>query len=141
MICRQICWSELRNAILYCHKPYSVTCVVLNLSFVNMFNIICACSFLQGMSAPGAQDELQGLLQQSECPLEFFRYAGQGHGFMNDTDWGQAMQIKLGRPAVDLTQIQVAMERESFFIDLTQIQVALEREYLFCLIIYQTQSR
>jgi len=40
----------------------------------------------------------------------------QGHGFMNGTDWGKEMQVKLGRPSVEEAEIEKAMLRVKEFV-------------------------
>jgi len=72
---------------------------------------------IAGFSDVAASTELEALLQQSGCPLEFYRYPTQGHGFMNGTDWGKEMQVKLGRPSVEEAEIEKAMSRVKAFVD------------------------
>eukprot|EP00281_Chroomonas_sp_CCMP1168_P033630 CAMPEP_0206242988 /NCGR_PEP_ID=MMETSP0047_2-20121206/17358_1 /ASSEMBLY_ACC=CAM_ASM_000192 /TAXON_ID=195065 /ORGANISM="Chroomonas mesostigmatica_cf, Strain CCMP1168" /LENGTH=125 /DNA_ID=CAMNT_0053668059 /DNA_START=51 /DNA_END=428 /DNA_ORIENTATION=+ len=71
---------------------------------------------IAGFSDKGAADKLEEALKQSGCPLEFYRYPSQGHGFMNSTDWGKKMQVKLGRPEIEVKEIETAMERVKAFI-------------------------
>jgi len=48
-----------------------------------------------GFSDPATADKLDALLESSGCIYEFFRYPDQGHGFMNGTEWGKEMNLKL----------------------------------------------
>uniref|UniRef100_A0A6U4MRY9 Dienelactone hydrolase domain-containing protein n=1 Tax=Hemiselmis andersenii TaxID=464988 RepID=A0A6U4MRY9_HEMAN len=70
----------------------------------------------QGFSDKETADKLEAELARSGCPLEFYRYPTQGHGFMNNTQWGREMQARLGRPEVEVGEIQAAMGRVKAFV-------------------------
>jgi len=69
-----------------------------------------------GFSDPATADKLDALLESSGCIYEFFRYPDQGHGFMNGTEWGKEMNLKLARPPIDEAAIATAMQRVTSFL-------------------------
>jgi len=70
----------------------------------------------KGFSDTETANALEGELKKSGCPVEFYRYPTQGHGFMNSTAWGKEMQKKLGRPDVEEKEIESAMARVKAFV-------------------------
>jgi len=71
---------------------------------------------IKGFSDPEAAAKLEEKLKASGCPMEFYMYETQGHGFMNGTAWGKEMQKKLGRPEVEDATILLAMDRMKDFL-------------------------
>jgi len=71
---------------------------------------------VKGVSDPATAATLEENLRQSGCSTEFFRYEGQGHGFMNTTEWGRRMQSTLERPPVDEAVCSTAMQRVTTFL-------------------------
>jgi len=71
---------------------------------------------IQGFSDAATAAKLEAKLKSAGCPLEFYMYERQGHGFMNGTDWGKAMNVKLGRPEVSEEDIELAMSRVKAFL-------------------------
>eukprot|EP00277_Geminigera_cryophila_P013828 CAMPEP_0179436094 /NCGR_PEP_ID=MMETSP0799-20121207/20110_1 /TAXON_ID=46947 /ORGANISM="Geminigera cryophila, Strain CCMP2564" /LENGTH=235 /DNA_ID=CAMNT_0021215933 /DNA_START=42 /DNA_END=749 /DNA_ORIENTATION=+ len=71
---------------------------------------------IKGFSDADTAAILHEKLKGSGCPLEFYMYEKQGHGFMNGTDWGKEMQKKLGRPEVQTAEIDAAMARVKAFL-------------------------
>mmetsp|Transcript_12681 Transcript_12681/g.35063 ORF Transcript_12681/g.35063 Transcript_12681/m.35063 type:complete len:237 (-) Transcript_12681:130-840(-) len=69
-----------------------------------------------GFSDKATADALEALLKSSGCPLDFHRYPTQGHGFMNGTEAGAAMQLKMNRPAIEPAVIQLATDRVAAFL-------------------------
>ena len=47
----------------------------------------------QGFSDAATAAKLEAKLKTAGCPLEFYMYERQGHGFMNGTDWGACVIV------------------------------------------------
>lgn len=70
-----------------------------------------------GFADAAAAAKLRGQLQTAGVEHEVVVVPGAGHGFMNRTDGGKALNAKLGRPDIDEKRIADAWERVLAFFD------------------------
>lgn len=70
-----------------------------------------------GFADQAAAEKLRGQLQRAGVEHEVTVVPGAGHGFMNRTDGGKALNEKLGRPEIDEKRIADAWERVLAFFE------------------------